>query len=166
MEEGVEFRNPAKAPGGFLPLEAYDNKDLESKNPFLSMNKKSVKLVKIENNNVTKDGADQDNKAENAAAEESAPKKTEIPGQGLWKDKDGLCFWRRLRVQKYLPKTDRYEGYWENTKEKCRLHRIYILFDHEDPREFCKRFKHAYQTRVMAESLLKYNFYVENMPTH
>jgi dynein heavy chain len=28
------------------------------------------------------------------------------------------------------------------------------------------RFKKAYETRAMADSLLKYNFYIENMPTH
>jgi dynein heavy chain len=46
------------------------------------------------------------------------------------------------------------------------MHRIFILFDDEDPREFAKRFKVAYETRAMADSLLKYNFYIENMPTH
>jgi len=43
-----------------------------------------------------------------------------------------------------LPKSERFEGYWENTKEKCRLNRIYLLFDDEDPRIFSKRFKQAY----------------------
>jgi dynein heavy chain len=84
----------------------------------------------------------------------------------LWKDRDGLCFWRKLKIQKYLQKSERYEGYWENTREKVRLHRINILFDDEDPREFAKRFAVAYNTRVVADSLLKYNFYIENMPTH
>lgn len=92
--------------------------------------------------------------------------KTEIPAQGLWRDRDGLCFWRRVRIQKYLVTSERYQGYWENTKEKVRLPRIHILFDDEDPREFAKRFEVAYKTRTMADSLLKYNFYVENMPTH
>ena len=31
---------------------------------------------------------------------------------------------------------------------------------------FAKRFKDAFETRVKADSLLKYNFYIENMPTH
>ena len=92
--------------------------------------------------------------------------RTEIPAQGLWRDRDGLCYWRRLKIQKYLLNSKRYEGYWENTKEKCRLHRIFILFDEEDPREFVQRFREAFNTRVMADSLLKYNFYIENMPTH
>ncbi len=92
--------------------------------------------------------------------------KKELAAQGLWRDRDGLCFWRKLKVQKYLPTSERYEGYWENTKEKVRLHRIYILFEDEDPRDFARRFKVAYDTRLMADSLLKYNFYVENMPTN
>ena len=47
-----------------------------------------------------------------------------------------------------------------------RLQRIYVLFDAEDPRKFSQRFLKAYQTRAKADSLLKYNFYIENMPTH
>jgi hypothetical protein len=111
------------------------------------------------------------NAAEKTSDEDKSKKgpkitRTEIPAQGLWKDRDGLCYWRRLKVQKYLLNSERYEGYWENTKEKCRLHRIFILFDDEDPRKFAERFHHAFLTRIMADSLLKYHFYVENMPTH
>jgi len=92
--------------------------------------------------------------------------KTEIPAQGLWQDRDGLCFWRRLKITKYLVKSEKYVGYWENTKESVKLPRIFILFDDEDPREFGRRFEDAYTSRTMADSLLKYNFYIENMPTH
>ena len=52
-----------------------------------------------------------------------------------------MQYWRKLRILKYLPKSERYEAYWENTKERCRLHRIYIVFDDEDPRIFARRFK-------------------------
>ena len=61
---------------------------------------------------------------------------------------------------------ERYEGYWENTKEKCRLYRIFVLFDEEDPRIFAKRFKKAYMSRIYADSMIRYNYYIENMPTH
>jgi dynein heavy chain, axonemal len=94
------------------------------------------------------------------------PSTQSVGGQGLWRDKDGLCYWRKVRIQKYLPKTDRFEGFWENTKEKCRLFRIFLLFDEEDPRVFTQRFKKAYQARVYADSIIRYNYYVENMPTH
>ena len=71
-----------------------------------------------------------------------------------------------MRILKYLPKTDRFEGFWENTKEKCRLFRVFLLFDEEDPRQFARRFKQAYANRIFADSLIKYNYYIENMPTH
>lgn len=65
-----------------------------------------------------------------------------------------------------LAKSERLEGLWENTNEKARLPRIHVLFNEEDPRVFARRFKHAYETRKFADSLIKYNYYVENMPTH
>lgn len=99
-------------PGGWLPLEAYDDREFDTKLPADWLKRKGV---------ISKEG---------------------VGAQGLWTDKaDGYCYWRKLRVLKYLPKTERYEGYWENTKERCRLHRIYIVFDEEDIRIFARRFK-------------------------
>ena len=43
---------------------------------------------------------------------------------------------------------------------------MFVLLDNEDPRIFVKRFKQAYQNRVYADSLIKYNYFIENMPTH
>jgi dynein heavy chain len=175
LDTGIEFRNPAKAPGGWLPLEAYDNKELDTRSPkdWIFVKRERSKVVHIKDTNLDNgdDEVDRDNieiVEENAVNPQGNPRllKTEIAAQGLWKDRDGLCFWRKLKIQRYLQKSERYEGYWENTREKVRLHRIYILFDEEDPREFAKRFAVAYNTRVVADSLLKYNFYVENMPTH
>lgn len=161
LDQGIEFRNPNKAPGGWLPLEAFDNKELDTRAP-----KDWVLVRKNKGPSQRKQFEESSEKAEEGT--KSAPRlvKTEIPAQGLWRDRDGLCYWRRLKIQKYLVHSERYEGYWENTKEKCRLHRIQILFDDEDPREFARRFKVAYETRQMADSLIKYNFYIENMPTH
>ena len=52
------------------------------------------------------------------------------------------------------------------TKQKCRLPRISIIFDEEDPKLFIERFKRAYQNRIYADALIKYNYYIENMPKH
>jgi dynein heavy chain len=178
LDNNIEFRNPAKAPGGWLPLEAYDNKELDTRAPtdWLTDRKELerpsiLKVLKTPED----DAASQELSKENIEivdkGSEQSPGnakllKTEVAAQGLWKDRDGLCFWRKLKIQRYLAQSERYEGYWENTREKVRLHRIYILFDDEDPREFGKRFTVAYNTRAVADSLLKYNFYIENMPTH
>lgn len=135
-------------------MEAYDDKELDTRAPTDWITVKRAKKVVPKGEEPTEPEAP------------VGPKKIEIGAIGLWRDKDGLCFWRKLKIQRYLLTSERYEGYWENTKEKCRLHRIYILFDDEDPRAFAKRFKAAFDARCKADSLLKYNFYVENMPTH
>lgn len=59
----------------------------------------------------------------------------------LWKDKDGLSYWRKIQVKRYLKNSEKYEGFWLNTNEKIRLSRILILFEDEDPREFAARYK-------------------------
>ena len=89
-----------------------------------------------------------------------------VGAHGLWQDKDKLCYWRKLRLFKYLRKSQRYEGVWEVTKLKCRLARIFIIFDEENPKAFVERFKNAYQNRIYADALIKYNYYIENMPKH
>jgi len=128
---GVEFRNPEKASGGWLPLEAYDDKEFDTRLPQHWLNNPSG-----------------------------------VSAQGLWKDKDGLCYWRKLRIMKYLQKTDRFEGFWENDREKVRLSRIFIHFSEEDPKVFARRFAAAHQKRRNADALIKYNYYIDNMPKH
>lgn len=44
--------------------------------------------------------------------------------------------------------------------------RIFIIFDEEDPKKFVERFKNSYQNRIHADALIKYNYYIENMPKH
>ena len=46
------------------------------------------------------------------------------------------------------------------------MNRIFIVFDDEDPRHFAKRFKKAYESRIHADALIKYKYYIENMPKH
>lgn len=89
-----------------------------------------------------------------------------VKAKGLWKDRDALCYWREILITRYFPKSRRYEGTFKHINQKAKLPRIYILFDAEDPDKFVTRFKHAYQTRVYADSLIKYNYYIENMPIH
>ena len=61
----MEFRNPEKAVGGWLPLEAYDDRDLDTKRP-----------------------------AEWLRKYKTDPSILGVGAQGLWRDKDGLCYWR------------------------------------------------------------------------
>jgi dynein heavy chain len=45
-----------------------------------------------------------------------------------------------------------------------RLNRIYFCLDAEDPRKYVKRVAHAFRERVYADSIIRYNFYIDNMP--
>jgi len=51
------------------------------------------------------------------------------------------------------------------TGEYVELTRINLLFNSEDPRIFAQRVAQAHQERVYADSQIRYNFFVDNMPT-
>jgi len=70
-EMSVQFRNPKDAPGGWLPLEAFDNKELDTRSP------KDWMIIKRADEN-------------GDSPSEDKPKmvKTEIKAMGLWKDRD------------------------------------------------------------------------------
>lgn len=41
-----------------------------------------------------------------------------IPGQGLWRDENGVGHWRRVLIYCYNPSRDVYEGTWDNNTKK------------------------------------------------
>jgi len=46
-----------------------------------------------------------------------------------------------------------------------RFKRINLCFDIEDPRKFAKRVAWAHQNRKVTDARVRYNFYIDNMPT-
>lgn len=44
------------------------------------------------------------------------------------------------------------------------MHRLMICLDAEDPRKYAKRVANAFRERVYADSVIRYNFYIDNMP--
>ena len=88
-----------------------------------------------------------------------------IGGTGLWKDAEGVGHWRKCLVYKYDPKREVYEGVWDDgTTEKAELTRINLLFSAEDPRIFAQRVAKAHKDRIYADSQIRYNFFIDNMP--
>lgn len=57
-----------------------------------------------------------------------------------------------------------YEGVWDGTTDQCALTRINLLFDAEDPRIFAERVAKAHKEREYADSLIRYNYFIDNMP--
>ena len=45
------------------------------------------------------------------------------------------------------------------------IHRLYICFDAEDPRKFVERLSVAIRNRLYSDSMIRYNHYIDNMPT-
>jgi hypothetical protein len=77
IQAGAEFRNPEKIPGGWLPLDAYDDWAFDSRRPEDWLRKAGV-------GDIPKEG---------------------VGAHGLWQDKDKLCYWRKIRIFKFLQKS-------------------------------------------------------------
>lgn len=60
-------------------------------------------------------------------------------------------------------KDDLYHGKWTATGETVHIHRLYICFDAEDPRKYAKRLANAFQARLYADALVRYNYFIDNM---
>ena len=54
---------------------------------------------------------------------------------------------------------------WDETLEEENVDRLRLMFIAEDPFNFAKRVCHAHKTRVQAEAVLRYNLYIDCMPT-
>ena len=55
---------------------------------------------------------------------------------------------------------------WDKNKEEkkpCSLSKIYLLFYSENPFFFCKKVKLACEERESAESIIRYNSYIDKM---
>lgn len=44
------------------------------------------------------------------------------------------------------------------------MKRIYFCFDSEDPRKYVERVRNAFEQRIYADSIIRYEFYIDNMP--
>eukprot|EP00439_Symbiodinium_sp_Y106_P040791 s353_g5.t1 len=99
-----------------------------------------------------------------------------LPALALWRDPDsGAGYWRRAMVLHYHGAVKKFEIQYEDDPEPVgnggrrgmvdHLPRLRVMFRGEDPEVFANRVEHAYKSRRRAELLLRYNFFVDNMPT-
>jgi len=85
----------------------------------------------------------------------------------FFEDKDLDIFtaeeWMTKAKNKENP--ERYYVWDKNKEEKkpCSLSKIYLLFDSENPFFFCKKVKLACEERESAESIIRYNSYIDKM---
>lgn len=53
---------------------------------------------------------------------------------------------------------------WHDKSEYDYLYRIFICFEVEDPLKYIQRLKIAIVEREIADSMIRYNFIIDNMP--
>jgi len=141
-EIGLEWRNPKLAQGSWLPLEAFDNTDFECR-----LSDEWIKIIK-----------------------DSGGKP--LKGRALCKDpmKEGMYLWRAVKIVSFNGQRELYEIQFDDSyavpgQPTALIHRVKLYIEGEDPRVFANRFAGAYQRRAFADSLIRYNYYIENMPT-
>jgi len=57
-------------------------------------------------------------------------------------------------------------AFWrdDGLRKPFEISRINFCLDAEDPRKFVKRVKKAHESRIHSDSLIRYNYYIDNMP--
>ena len=96
-EEGIDYRNPKSDQACWLPLEPFDDIDYDIHEPDGWL---------------------------------SYSRSVGLPlrGRGLWRDpKDGVSFWRDVRIDHFQSEGDFYLGKYEGSDEKCKLHRLKLF---------------------------------------
>ncbi len=87
-----------------------------------------------------------------------------LQGKGLHKNKEGNLEYKSVIINSFNTKTELFEGNWKTGEVPCTLPRLFICFDSEDPRKYVLRLANAFQQRKYADSIIRYNYYVDNMP--
>ena len=99
-EVGVEWRNPKAAPGSWLPVEAFDNVDFESRlaDEWLELSKEAG------------------NKP--------------LKGRALWKDgKEGLSVWKEAKVVGFNKTREMYEVLMDEGTAPLLVHRVRLYIE-------------------------------------
>lgn len=79
--------------------------------------------------------------------------------------KDGSTTWIPCSVVDTNEAENTYEVEYTGTTERAWLPRMYICFKAEDPFIFSKRVAESFKERKLSELQLRYNFFIDNMPT-
>ncbi len=99
-ELNIEWRNPKQAPGSWIPIEAFDNSDFDSR-----LAEEWIELIK---------------------GNSGKP----IRGIAMCKDStSGSVSFRPVSISSYNAEKNGFEGIWIETKERCRVHKVKLLFD-------------------------------------
>ena len=104
----------------------------------------------------------------NRAIDQVTGKQLKLQAQCLFMDKKTkLGQWKRVLISSYDKITDTFSGYTDDAQKIPfeNMQKIYLLIDSENPYIFTKRIVDAIKYRELAESRIKYNYYLSKIPT-
>jgi len=78
--------------------------------------------------------------------------------------KNGKQEWKEIVIFSYDESSEKFIGEWREDGSQAKLSRIFVCFYDEDSRKFAQRIADALKQRVYADSILRYNYYIDNMP--
>ena len=77
----------------------------------------------------------------------------------------GAAAWEPCVVRAWDPEARQFEVEWARDNARARLGRLSVCFEPEEPTAFAERVARAHESRKTAEALIRYNLYVDCMPT-
>uniref|UniRef100_A0A0G4F0A6 Dynein heavy chain 1, axonemal n=1 Tax=Chromera velia CCMP2878 TaxID=1169474 RepID=A0A0G4F0A6_9ALVE len=152
---GINYSDPSFDENRWLPLEPFDDLEFDARTPEEWINMGWT------------DGSHPGEPKKTQTAASSMKEKEFMPlaAQGLRPDNAGAASWVPCLVCGFDAKTAKFEVQWVSDKQTWYLTRLQLLFDAEDPTIFADRVAKAHTCRRFAEGLIRYQFYVDNMPT-
>lgn len=135
LAEGINYGDPSQN-RSYLPLEAFDNSDFDERTP-----------------------------QEWIAFAREGGRSHHVPAKGLFFDDDGRGHWRDCKVIDFNESEHRFIVSTDLSPDPIRIAKVYLMFKSEDPFRFAKRVAAAHKARRIAESMIKYTLYIDNMPT-
>ena len=91
-----------------------------------------------------------------------------VPALGLQQSQNDpdMYYWRPVLIDEYDEDSKQFKGLWDDSgKKQVELSKVNLLFLAEDPYIFARRVAEAHLQRRVSENLIKYNFFIDNMPT-
>lgn len=141
QERGIDYSDPSFQKNSALPLEPFDDTEFDVRTP-----KEWLDLGR------------------NPDTGEFLP----LVAQALCVEGD-VGFWRRALIHDYNEALELFEVHWDAGGLEGRpvenLPRLHVLFSAEDPVVFADRSAAAHAARRAAEAMVRYNFFIDNMPT-
>jgi len=86
-----------------------------------------------------------------------------VPAKGLYRGWE--LHWKMVYIYNYNSENGKFSGFWAHDKSQAELSRLEVCFDEEDVNKFVKRLKKALIERKWADTILRYNYCIDRIPT-